>query len=204
MTLLLASLCNFQNAFFGKISRSEWVNIRLHPPWGEQSTEHKTLSLCADVWNILCALNYNVWELSFYKVNAFHLFSVMLELLTQRKAVEKTGALHHVLKKEGVLSDPERLMTKAKKVSWFFEVYDIDEKKQLIKKLHPYTQQMTIMSFRNGVSTLITPLEQGRILCYSRNDRTLPTGGFKPPFSLEMSVFVILPFKFWRLRPSAP
>ena len=63
---------------------------------------------------------------------------------------------------------------------------------------------MIIMSFRTGVSTLITPLEQGRVLCYSRNDRTLSTGGFKPPFSLEMSVFVILPFKFWRLRPSAP
>ena len=117
------------------------LNIRNLPPWGEQSTEHKTLSLCADVWNILCtldlilndartcALNCNGWELSFYKANAFDLFSVMLELLTQRKAVEKTGALHHVLKKEGVLSDPERLMTKAGKVSWFFEVYNIDEKK---------------------------------------------------------------------------
>ena len=51
-------------------------------------------------------------------MNAFHLFSVMLELLTQRKAVEKTRVpLHRVLKREGVLSDPERLMTKAKKVS---------------------------------------------------------------------------------------
>ena len=49
-------------------------------------------------------------------MNAFHLFLVMLELLTQRKAVEKTGTLHHVLQKEEVLSDPERLMTKAKKV----------------------------------------------------------------------------------------
>ena len=55
-------------------------------------------------------------------MNAFHLFSVMLELLTQRKAVEKTEALHHVLKKEGVLSDPERLMTKAKKVSLKFTI----------------------------------------------------------------------------------
>lgn len=62
-------------------------------------------------------------------MNAFHLFSVMLELLTQRKAVEKTVPLHRVLKREGVLSDPERLMTKAKKVSSFFEVYDINEKK---------------------------------------------------------------------------
>lgn len=50
-------------------------------------------------------------------MNAFHLFSVMLELLTQRKAVEKTVPLHRVLKRDGVLSDPERLMTKAKKVS---------------------------------------------------------------------------------------
>ena len=56
---------------------------------------------------------------------------------------------------------------------------------------------MIIMSFRTGVSTLITPLEQGRVLCYSKNDCTLPTGFFKPPF-------VIPPFKFWRLRPSAP
>ena len=47
----------------------------------------------------------------------------MLELLTQRKAVEKTGALHHVLKKGGVLSDPEKLMTKAKRVSSFLALF---------------------------------------------------------------------------------
>ena len=58
-------------------------------------------------------------KLGLYKLYALNLFSVMLELLTQRKAVEKTGALHHVLKKGGVLSDPEKLVTKAKRVSSF-------------------------------------------------------------------------------------
>jgi len=46
----------------------------------------------------------------------------MLQLLTQRKAVEVTAPnknepLHRVLQKEGALSDPEKLMEKAKKVS---------------------------------------------------------------------------------------
>lgn len=62
---------------------------------------------------------YNELKLGLYKLHAFNLFSVMLELLTQRKAVEKTGTLHHVLKKGGVLSDPEKLMAKAKQVSSF-------------------------------------------------------------------------------------
>ena len=47
---------------------------------------------------------------------------VLLQLLTQRKAVEVTApnknvSLHRVLKKEGLLSDPEKLMEKAKQVN---------------------------------------------------------------------------------------
>ena len=50
------------------------------------------------------------------------LVSVLLQLLTQRKAVEVTApnknvSLHRVLKKEGLLSDPEKLMEKAKQVN---------------------------------------------------------------------------------------
>lgn len=50
------------------------------------------------------------------------LVSVLLQLLSQRKAVEVTApnknvSLHRVLKKEGMLSDPEKLVEKAKQVN---------------------------------------------------------------------------------------
>jgi len=46
---------------------------------------------------------------------------VLLQLLTQRRAIEKRPSnknvpLCRILKKEGVLSDPERLMEKAQQV----------------------------------------------------------------------------------------
>lgn len=53
---------------------------------------------------------------------------MLLELLTQRKAIEqkppkKTVPLCRVLREEGVLSDPERLMEKARQVRSVFHYF---------------------------------------------------------------------------------